>query len=451
MIAAGYKVNHGRLGDGLVIEIRHSGYDAKVDFNGFGLWVPVSALTVLDKDPEIRVAGSLARREKAPQQEKHFLQAIVESLRLGIVPDASLEDWTVGRDEEFRKLDQWLGDEAEGTLIVEGRYGSGKTHLLRHLATKARNEGYAVSLVRIDPGEENGSFPMRFYRSVMRNLQIPHGGALMEIHHALRETALRTADPSILNHPSLGPLVKRIRNKTETDEDWRGLMGERSSSSLFPTGLDFTTVANLACNLLSAVSHFLAFDIGLKGMLILVDEVETAEVRRYHYHWKRTLNFLRGLSLTANDDDILDEKATRDRTTEAYRGARTGLVYSGHYPDVHYYYRFPTRLKVLLALTECRVSGTMREWKLEQPRIVLSDIDARALTRLYQKFRATYGQLHSTTVPPHLERWVIEHLLLDAYHSASIRGFTKALVESFDFARHYPGEAIEALAAFREF
>lgn len=450
MIAVGDIVDHGRFGEGTVLQIRHGGYDARVDFDGFALWVPASALRLVAKAPPEETAASRAAPSRKRRTDDQHSRSLVESLRLGIVPDAGLKDWTVGRTGEFDTVARWLDAESEGTLLIEGTYGSGKTHLLRYLAREAREEGFAVSLVRIDPCQENSSFPMRFYASVMRNLQIPVEGAVLEIQHALREAALGNGESSLPGHPFLGPLVERIRAGEESEADWLGLMGERSESSLFPTGLDFTTVANLACNLLSAVSHFISRDLNLKGLLVLVDEVETAEVRRYHYHWKRTLNFLRGISLVANDDDVLDESVRRDRHGTRIGGA-TGLVYSGHYPDVKYYYRFPTMLKVVLALTECKVSGRMREWKAEQPRMVLSDIDGPALTGLYRRLAAEYASLYGVRIPRHLERWLLNYLLFEAYGAGSIRAFTKAMVEAFDFVRHHPGEPVEALEAYREF
>lgn len=450
MIALGDTVDHGRFGAGTVLQIRHGGYDAKVDFDGFALWVPASALRLVAKAPPEEPVPSRTASSPPRSTDTQHSRTLVESLRLGIVPDAGLKDWTVGRTDEFETVARWLETESEGTLVIEGTYGSGKTHLLRYLAGEAREAGFAVSLVRIDPCQENSSFPMRFYASVMRNLQIPMGGAILEIQHAIREAALGEGESSLPGHPFLGPLVERIRAGEETEADWRGLMGERSESALFPTGLDFTTVANLACNLLSAVSHFISRDLNLKGLLVLVDEVETAEVRRYHYHWKRTLNFLRGISLVANDDDILDETVQRNQQGTRI-GRATGLVYSGHYPDVRYYHRFPTMLKVVLALTECKVSGRMREWKAEQPRLLLSDIDNPALTGLYRRLAAEYGALYGVRIPRHLERWLLNYLLFDAYGTGSIRGFTKALVEAFDFVRHHPEEPVEALEAYREF
>jgi hypothetical protein len=465
MIRDGHRVRHERFGAGTVREIRHGGYEAKVMFQGYAIWVPSTSLErigdALDKPRMPGYSGSSAgsakpsRKSRAkvkagptPSGADHLQRQIIESLRLGIVPDRNLAEWTVGREEEFAQVVQWLDEPSEGTLLVEGRYGSGKTHLLRYLSQQAQERNWAVSLIRVDPGEENASFPMRFYRSVVRGLRIPYEGGFFELDAALRHIAGKTV--SLRENRFLGPFVERIIEGTETDADWASLMGERSGSNLLPAHLDFTTVANLACNLISAISVAAAEDLDRTGLLILVDEVETAEVRRYSYHWNRTLNFLRGLSMVANDDDDLNEKAQRSQSGP-HLGTTTGLVYSGHYPDVQYYHAFPAHLKVVLALTECRVTGRMLEWKAEQPRLALSDMDHHALKSLYHKVNRTYRGLYGVSVPDHLERYVLHDLLLEAYRSASIRGFAKSLVEVLDFLRHNPDEPLEVIDAYREF
>ena len=463
MIQVGNRVNHPRFGNGVAREIRHGGYEAKVAFQGYAIWVPAASLSLLDDallqppvkgDADARRNFAGTRQEKSPPRrefdpDNYLLRQIIESLRLGVVPDRNLAEWTVGRSHEFNTVVDWLQDPSEGTLLIEGRYGSGKTHLLRYLAQQARQQKWAVSMVRVDPGEENASFPLRFYRSVVRNLHIPYEGGFFELDAALRHIAGKTR--SLRENRFLGPLIERILEGTETDADWSALMGEPSESSLMPSHLDYTTVANLACNLISAISCAVAEDLDRVGLLILVDEVETAEVRRYSYHWKRTLNLLRGLSMLANDGDQLIETARRTDSGRPYEGKKTGLVYSGHYPNVRYYHAQPSHLKVALALTECQVTGRMLEWKEEQARLALSDMDNRALQTLYRKINTAYFTLYGVMVPNHLDRYVLFDLLLEAYRSGSIRGFAKGLVEVLDFLRHYPDEPLEAIDTWREF
>jgi len=423
-----------------------------VDFNAYAIWVPAAKLRLLDRDstepePGRRGSYSLVRM---PDSVDFLSNNVVESLRLGVVPDFAIKEWTVGREEEFLQVRDWLNDEGEGTLLVEGKYGSGKTHMLRHLAQLALEENRGVSLIRVDPGEENSSFPYRFFVSVMRNLRIPYGRGVSDIRTVFRETVLNNETTSIDDHVFLGPFARAIRKGKDSEADWLGFMGERGGSSLFPSSYDFTTVANIICNLLSAISHFLVEELDVGGFLLLVDEVETAEVRRYPYHWKRTLNFFRGLSMVANDEEELDEEVERNRTGTRV-GQTTGLVYSGHYPGVGYCYRVPTFLKIVLALTECRVKGKLQGWKEDQPLLLLSDIGQDDLKKLFSRLTGVYCALHNIRFPEHLERWVLSKVLYSAFSAASIRGYMKALVETLDFLRHYPGTPLEALDSLREF
>ena len=440
---------HPRFGEGEILETRFGGFEARVDFGGFAVWVPAVDLETMEAPQEPAPRDTT---NDAPGDNKNLARRrLIESLRLGIVPDAELRAWTVGRAEEMAALQGWLDEEEHGTLIVEGRYGAGKTHLLRCVRSMAEEAGFAVAQVRVDPGQENASFPLRFYRSVMAALRIPYDGAVLDIRHALGLVADGTLKRTTLDrHPFLGKLLERIRAGEDTEADWGGLQGERSESKLLPSALDFTTVANLSCNLLSAISRFVTLDLGLRGLIILVDEVETAEVRRYHYHWLRTLNFLRGLSLTANDEPELEETTRRDEKGTR-RGTRTGLVYSGHHPDIPYTAGRPSHLKVVLALTECRVSGHLAEWRDGQPRVLLSDLEPGALQTLFRNITASYAELYHVRPPRHLDRWLVDAVLLDAFRAGSIRAFGKATVEVLDFIRHHPGEPLEAVEAYRTF
>lgn len=452
MIQPGDLVEHPNFGKGLVAETRHAGYEARVDFTGYAIWVPAAKLSVVERGAGQVRRGTVTAYSlvSVPDSVDFQSRNVIESLRLGIVPDFGIKGWTVGREQEFALVREWLDDEGEGSLLIEGKYGSGKTHMLRHLAQTALEEGRGVSLIRVDPGEENSSFPYRFFVSVMRNLRIPYKEGISDIRTVFRERVLASEKTCIDDHIFLGPFATAIRAGEDTAEDWQGFMGERGGSSRFPSSYDFTTVANIICNLLTAVSRFLVEEVDVSGFLLLVDEVETAEVRRYPYHWKRTLNFFRGLALAANDDPELEEEIGRDKSG-VRTGENTGLVYSGHYPGVRYYHKVPTCLKVVLALTDCRVKGKLEGWKEEQPLVRLSDIKRNDLSKLFVKTAGVYCALHGIRFPEHLERWVLHDVLYEAFAAASIRGFMKALIEVLDFIRHNPGTPLEVLDSLRAF
>ena len=59
---------------------------------------------------------------------------IIESLRFGIPPSSVIREFTVGRDNQIRQLEQTLSappSDRGGALLVNANYGSGKSHLQR--------------------------------------------------------------------------------------------------------------------------------------------------------------------------------------------------------------------------------------------------------------------------------------------------------------------------------
>ncbi len=463
MIGVGDLVQHPRLGSGVVLEIRHMGYDARVNFFGHPLWVPCKVLTVIASGA-VRTTGAPAGGPASaqrpgrpvptalvrPQSIDFRSRQILESLRIGIVPDFALRDWTVGREEEFRSVLEWLADPTEASAILLGTYGSGKTHMLRYLEQQALEQGFAVAMVRVDPGEENSSFPYRFYGHVMKALRVPRTDGLDDAVSVFQDAAMTGRSVTLAGHPFFGRFARAIQQGVDRRNDWQAFLGDRAESHYFPNLHGMTTAANVTCNMLTAFSSFLAQEGGAKGLVLLVDEVETSEVRRHAYHWKRTLNFLRGLTLASNDDPILSEPVAR--AVAGYRvGANSGLVYCGHHPGLSYSFGSPSHLKVMLALTECRVTGRLREWRNGQPVLALSDIRRSDLYRLFGKIAGTYCALHDMRFPSHLEQWVFTQLLQEAFASRSVRGFAKATVEVLDFLRHYPNEPLERFARYRTF
>ncbi|MBM4353867.1 MAG: hypothetical protein FJ109_08735 [Deltaproteobacteria bacterium] len=461
MIAAGDLVQHPRLGSGVVLEVRNLGYDARVNFFGHPLWVPCRALTVVARGAarpgdasgsgqRPRSAGAVPTALVRPQRIDFRSRQVLESLRIGIVPDFALKEWTVGREMEFQEVRTWLDDPAEGSSILLGAYGAGKTHMLRYLEQQGLEQGFAVAMVRVDPGEENSAFPYRFYGHVMKALRVPNGNGLEDSVSTFQDAVMAGRCRSLADHPFYGRFARAVAEGLERRGDWQAFLGDRADSQFFPNLHGITTAASVTCNMLTAFSGFLAAEGGVKGLLLLVDEVETAEVRRHLYHWKRTLNFLRGLTLAANDDPVLVEQVIRGKA--GFRvGATSDLVYCGHYPDLRYSFASPSHLKVMLALTDCRVKGRLREWRDSQPILALSDIRRSDLYRLFGKIAGTYCALHGIGFPSHLEQWVFTQLLTEAYASRSVRGFAKATVEVLDYLRHYPGEPLERCARVRNF
>jgi chromosomal replication initiation ATPase DnaA len=98
----------------------------------------------------------------------------IEAFRLGIVPHQDVESFTFGREKPIAVLDEALANLARGqgdVFMVEGDYGSGKTHLLEYVHHRALASGMATSLVQFDPAEVSPHRPKRVYREIVHNLR----------------------------------------------------------------------------------------------------------------------------------------------------------------------------------------------------------------------------------------------------------------------------------------
>jgi hypothetical protein len=443
IIARGTEVHHAQFQRGIVIADRHRGFEYLVRFGARERWIRAEALRPIE-----RQTGPVTKRPKAPpptldDSGKRIYKGLFEAFRLGIVPHEHIEGWTFGRDDVVREIKDWLADQAFGSLVLEGAYGSGKTHLLEFLYAQAVLSGYAVAAIGFDPSESPAAFPKRVYRRVLSSLRVPFRGQSLTFREAFREAAQAPQGPLLGDHTLLGPMLELARTGRMGEALWEELEGRRSRSTVLPM-YDHTTTANLYCYLLSGLGQLFTLGLGAKGLVLLLDEVETAKSYEYAYQWRRSLNFFRGLSLVANDEHTLLDEAV-ERRTDVRRGAETGLVYSGH-NQAPYLYKIPSYLKVVFAITPGAFTTEFLRWHPEQPVLTLDPLGAGPLYELFDRMCDAYGQTWGTTLPP-AERRDAFQALTQRVELASTRILIKALVEILDFRRFHPGADLEDLLA----
>ncbi len=100
----------------------------------------------------------------------------LEAMRLGVVPHAALDAYTVGREAEIALIEEDLERVRErgGALrAFLGGYGTGKTHLLELIGQHALRENFLVAHVVLNPEETAPSHPKRVYRELVRSLEYP--------------------------------------------------------------------------------------------------------------------------------------------------------------------------------------------------------------------------------------------------------------------------------------
>lgn len=119
----------------------------------------------------------------------------LEALRAG-VPNrdavSALGSLQTGVEDRFTELlaairERPDGGDPAGGMLVEGGFGSGKSHVLEHLAHQALDAGFVVSKVVVSK-ETALHDPVKVYRASIENARVPGrtGAAIDEIVAALR-------------------------------------------------------------------------------------------------------------------------------------------------------------------------------------------------------------------------------------------------------------------------
>jgi hypothetical protein len=492
----GDAVTHPAYGRGTVTGLRINGYEVRVGFGSFHLWVPARELTaaggglrIVREEPEGQEAAPPPRpepgrasfdailrlltgepekkeppkatpgvpakaepdRRKSHRPEPKYRpgakvrpvpdMAALEAFRLGIVPLRHIKEWTVGREQEVAQVRTFLHDPAEGAILVEGAYGAGKSHLLNYLAGEAASEGFAVAMAGFDPSEATAAFPKKAYRRLVQGFSATVDGHHMDFRGFLVAVAHRPNWREVLgDHWLLGPFLTRLETGKVDEDDWEIVEARARGAGDGPTLHDYSTCANIYCNLVTALSRAAAEVLGMSGLAVLLDEAEVARNVMYRYQALRGVNFFRGLVLSANDDPaLLDEERVRENSVTS--GSETRLVYSGH-NRAAYTTGIPAHLKVAFALTPGSLQDEFRRTRETIQRVSLDVLSMDDLRELFRRICDCFESVYGVHVGPR-ERDRLFRLLSTADRVTSTRRFIKGAVETLDYVRFYPEGNVE--------
>ena len=287
-----------------------------VSIGRLDIQVPISQLqwTSIQTAPEVEVEPQPIA-EIAPAGGDAMTLQLLEALRLGTVPAAGLELYTVGRGAELAAVDADLErcrTEGGAARVVLGDYGSGKTHLLECIAARAREAGFVVGRTALDPVDVPASNPRRVYRALMRELWHPSpetGRGVMPLLEQAREHEIADLRFRVeARHPYLtpaldvfedldleaaGPLCDWLegapQDHTPVINRRYRLYGERA----LPAMMDYRPWAHIYANLVSGLAA-LAHAVDHAGLVLLLDEGElfrvlTAENRSFAQRLFRAL------------------------------------------------------------------------------------------------------------------------------------------------------------------
>lgn len=366
-LTSGARVNHPEHGPGEVVIVLRGGRAAMVRFARMGrLEIHVSARE-LEVLPPTEPAPGDGRKTKATppvaptQRVDHSPDAreappgtgqLLEALRLGVVPAEGLDLYTVGRERELAQVDVDLAAVRAGhgaARVILGDYGTGKTHLLEHVAARARAQGFLVALASLDPVDAPASNPRRVYRVLMQSLSYPDpdaGTGLTPLLEGARGHAdVKARFLADTRHAYLTPALSLWNRIDEASAepvlDWLSgaaqdytpelngrfhLYGKRA----LPALMDYRPWAHIYAYLISGLAA-LAHASGHAGLVILLDEAEffrvlSAENREFA---ERLFRALVAAALPASELPFSPEDEPRggrgDFKTLPHR-------YSGHCP-----------------------------------------------------------------------------------------------------------------------
>lgn len=415
-------VFHPKYGRGVAQVPRNGGFEWQVRFDDRVIrWVRLDQLQFEDG-----LGGVGKQRATASSQNhiKYYVERkIIESLRLGIVPDNEVMHYTVGRDGELSRISQWLESPDFGAYVLVGNYGTGKTHLLRHIFRQALEDGYAVSFVEMDSQERPFSKPKRVYGQIVENLRWIEGNDIYGFRHLVKKSLEYgyLKDNHYFSHLQ-GNLDEHTWHWIEARDASIRPDASLSQYRKLPGLFDYSTTANIYCYLLSTLGSLVRHrPFGLKGLLLIFDEAEVVTWNSSIWTWERSFNFMDALICTARGDDSMLESPDK-----------SGFIYAGNASNLRFLYQPESGLKVLFGFTSvANISFSWELPKLEQ--IELSEFDQRKRELLADKIFNLYGRAYGVK-PDKLAPRVSELSVSVARHS-SLRGFVKSVIESLDIAR----------------
>jgi hypothetical protein len=462
------RVLHKVFGLGTVLEVRAAGHEARVNFPGLDvtLWIHAVELRRLGLDELAARRGD--RRLRRPEDVRLHRagglrytprRRLIEALRLGIVPEAFVPEFTFGREGErdylLERMAGGVSNRRGRTFIVEDEYGKGKTHFLMYLRAEALRRGYAVSFVSFDPDEVTPYRVKRVYAEAVRSLAWVREGELLGFRELLGARQAHLATP----HPYLSPfLALRDRNRLR-EHHWQWLEGDRHLRRRFvhlPALLEDYVASNLYCNLLTALGSLLS-RIGVPAWVLLFDESESLGAIQAAQLRKKGANFLRGLILASagrSDEDDLDSLVTaKAYGQEVLKNPRNGLLYSRRRREPLPYRFRPSGADpepVLFPVFAFTPAGSeyheeILAWVPDPHVVTLPEIGRREYRRLFHALLGAYREVYGVSLPADDEAVVFEALM--ERFGPHIRSWIKGGVELLDLLRLKPEARLDKLLA----
>jgi len=367
---------------------------------------------------------------------------IIEALRLGGVSHNQVGLFTYGREKEINYVNEWLASK-KGSMLINGDYGVGKTHLLEIISLKAIEKGWAVARIEIDPDEAPLNKPKKIYQHFVNSFSYRQNGrdlGFQDFIESIAESKKSSQIRKLINHPYLGKIL--IHWKDEEDKSWLldWIKGDGSKPADFPQMPDTQTAANVYCNILSGLGWSAKNILGLRGIIILFDEAECVDPSWYnHNQFVKALRFLKAIILMSNNDEKLLEDCTFSSTSR-----ELGLEYFGgsriKYP---FLWEHESCIKLIFSfvpeMLECMKTDTKLYSLINKiPEINIDTLEDQDLQHLLEEVILVYKDAYDFTIKDDIFPYISRN---------KTRKFVKGAIECLDIMRFnpemHPSELIE--------
>ena len=316
----GVRVRHPALGSGTVVA-EDSRQRARVNFGyAAAVWLPVEELELLEDvrhappdvpDPSPTATG-LSDLPKGVVDARRAILA----LKLGQVLEENVCDLSVGTERIQTSLERAVsaavGRQPRGVLI-EGSWGSGKTHLLTLLTALAARAELATATVILDGEGVTLTEPMGLMEAILGSLRYPGevapcgvGGRLVRLRQQgsysstewrIAETILQIPDKALDEPEVLDALEEYFTLKLAATpaKNKLGRLGWRGISLPPMKARSVADRAERFCELLRGWAEFCA-STGAKGLAVVFDEVDVEYATPWNREWlRRRSQFLEAL------------------------------------------------------------------------------------------------------------------------------------------------------------
>jgi len=374
----------------------------------------------------------------------------IESLRCGVPNADAVRILGTNQADIVRRFEATLvGDDAPG-FLVQGGFGSGKSHVLACQREAALSRGFAVSVIALGKDVTLGDIP-KFFCAAIRELALPGrrvGGGCAEIvdeidtdAQAFRNLAA-AYEMDDFGHKIFGATIRLFERSRDVSEAmaevfqfWDGLpcrMGAirqyMRHAGLETAGLVAPSNAAIAWQRFDFVNN-LIIGAGYSGWVLLIDEAEMiAKVSRLA-RAKSYANLARllGASTIQSSPGVRGVAAITDDLWIELLGARADqqaipAQFGARHPTL-----VSEALSALDFLTSTQVTMPIRAASPEER--------AHLVSRVRAVYRIAYGADEARA-----------DAALDGGALRNTRELVKRTVAQADLARLYPGHAIQLTA-----